>query len=910
MSNAGAYDEETHAAITQEAWRRSVLNPANPDSVIKALNLDRLRLQDKPFEAYWQVTSRPALGILLPDPAPTAFERCKMQEFLLEKNPTVPIEYQLFSKVVDAGSTSDKDELLPIQNWLDRGAILEDDLGWSGATHLATDPHCQAYSNINLDIIRSLNHFYDPWLDKPLVYPITKKAVDWALGYQDSFANTPTLEVRSGNFSYADATEYYYQALTYQGSTVFTVNNSEEDSQTRFIYWSLTFRALGQVVHLLEDMGQPQHTRNASHSGFNSAQRQAFEAFTNARVLGSNIDANGKNILGDYVIGFFENIPDVFSAPPLGNYPAVSFSTPLRFFTTRGTEQTQLNRAGLADYTNRGFFTGGSLPGNTDDPLPPPLGTVYILSVGPRCEGLSANDDRFAIVTCAHYLHSVPDTVVPNYADTLPQGFVVPPLVSDSIFRRAILLYGPQGEPLSVDDHFLQEENAIGVAELITMANLSIPRAVGYATGMLNFFFRGTLKVEPPDDGVVSALNHGAPHQNVNGRTVTSTNYPDISLPFGFEKVRLKVTNTTKDVQESGVQRPAVFQLTGGDKAKLVAVAHFHRNPCYQPDLSGDIVMSNDGSVVPNGCAVAPFQVLKVRSEYPEIVASAEMPIHDGIVDGKELEFDFSLHPIPINATDLFIQVIYRGNLGDEQDGIAVGSYDVAEPTYSTFVNALRYYEYADNGPNHWKSVENAVPSQNNGIKTVSFCIDKKLVMRFHQDGTPQKPDIGVGLLADQFLRVAMLLDQKPHVRKVVSSYPYLSDYATAPVQPDNPVLAYHAGLLPQVNQASTDDARDVNFGSYSAPLRQQFLGINAGDYPIDYQAGYLTTIQTWLDSYGLPVDAVLHPGNPDVYIYYSTPPFALPDSGKFLPFFSKELTSIFGEDPENYCSIGPPGVP
>ncbi len=33
----------------------------------------------------------------------------------------------------------------------------------------------------------------------------------------------------------------------------------------RHAYRATTFRALGDVLHLVQDMGQPQHTRNAAH---------------------------------------------------------------------------------------------------------------------------------------------------------------------------------------------------------------------------------------------------------------------------------------------------------------------------------------------------------------------------------------------------------------------------------------------------------------------------------------------------------------------------------------------------------------------------------------------------------------------------------------------------------------------
>jgi len=58
----------------------------------------------------------------------------------------------------------------------------------------------------------------------------------------------------------------------------------------------------------------------------------------------------------------------------------------------------------------------------------------------------------------------------------------------------------------------------------------------------------------------------------------------------------------------------------------------------------------------------------------------------------QAVTFDFSADPIPVNATDLIVQVVYRGSLGDETDGVAFGSLDLREPTFVTFWNNTDYY--------------------------------------------------------------------------------------------------------------------------------------------------------------------------------------------------------------------------
>jgi len=72
------------------------------------------------------------------------------------------------------------------------------------------------------------------------------------------------------------------------------------------------------------------------------------------------------------------------------------------------------------------------------------------------------------------------------------------------------------------------------------------------------------------------------------------------------------------------------------------------------------------------------------RTQYQEISVSKAKVASAAELNGataSALTFDFSSDPIPINATDLIVQVLYRGQLGLETDGIAVGSFDVKEPS-------------------------------------------------------------------------------------------------------------------------------------------------------------------------------------------------------------------------------------
>jgi hypothetical protein len=96
--------------------------------------------------------------------------------------------------------------------------------------------------------VRSMNHFHDPLEELPDAgYGwFGKSAILWA-------QMAPGMQLPGGYYSWRDARGYYYQALT-------ATNQSVRDE-----YFAKTFRAVGQVMHLVQDMSLPEHARNDGH---------------------------------------------------------------------------------------------------------------------------------------------------------------------------------------------------------------------------------------------------------------------------------------------------------------------------------------------------------------------------------------------------------------------------------------------------------------------------------------------------------------------------------------------------------------------------------------------------------------------------------------------------------------------
>ncbi|WP_319410182.1 hypothetical protein [uncultured Desulfosarcina sp.] len=173
-----------------------------------------------------------------------------------------------------------------------------------------------------------------------------------------------------------------------------------------------------------------------------------------------------------------------------------------------------------------------------------------------------------------------------------------------------------------------------------------IPRAIGYSAALLDYFFRGTIAISPPDAYIYSVIDGGTDQS--------------------FQTIKARLHNTTPDEE----------MLDG----TLVAVARYKRRIDYVPDLSANeppVAVSREASY--SYAVSAPIQIASLGSD-PATAA--------------QFTFDFSADPIPVGITDLFLQVVYQGTLGNETDSaVAVGATDLSEPNHIAAWNLTdRFY--------------------------------------------------------------------------------------------------------------------------------------------------------------------------------------------------------------------------
>jgi hypothetical protein len=168
-------------------------------------------------------------------------------------------------------------------------------------------------------------------------------------------------------------------------------------------------------------------------------------------------------------------------------------------------------------------------------------------------------------------------------------------------------------------------------------AQTLLPRAVGYSAGLLNYFFRGTLEISAPDQCLYGLID-GAGTQE-------------------FTKLKAKVRNTTLN-ETMGV-------------GTLTAVAKYKRRTNYLQDLTNDPPTPDSIEANFSYSVSMPVDISSLSETTPQ-----------------EITFNFTSSPIPAGITDLYLQIVFKGTLGNEADNaIAVGFKDLSEPTHINMFN-------------------------------------------------------------------------------------------------------------------------------------------------------------------------------------------------------------------------------
>jgi hypothetical protein len=488
--------------------------------------------------------------------------------------------------------------------------------------------------------LQALRHFYDPVRNQPLNLnglgePYIVASPDWAL--------EDVQEDASQANSYRDARHHFYAALT---------GLSEVERRKSF---GLMFQSIGHVIHHLQDMAQPQHVRNDVHCDKGICKTLYPHVFAPSQYEKyTDLDSPSDPRLQIRVNLPFQNSAS-FPVYPSANAATVPFKKPRDFWRTTAPGSPITEGKGIAEYTNRNFHSARTIDSSYNSPRVPGVTEWF------------TNNDRIDIQQL------LPGTTLHGTV----RFFDSP--VNDAISGETTTNARALSEAL-LDSDLAEIYSSTNTTGYLVFAlnrftydaahQYLIPRAVAYSAGLINYFFRGQFDVRQPDEGAYAILDHAVENQRNGG---------------GFRKLKVLLKNITPGGTDAS-GKVLTEPIPANANATLIAIVKFHRTACYQPDLSGEY-----------GSAGMNWRFC--RSPAEEIVVSEPHQIPDQINEALQpVVFDFASHPIPIEATDIYLQIVYRGPLGEEADAVIVSTKDISEPTYNYAFTMWDQNMYCANG--------------------------------------------------------------------------------------------------------------------------------------------------------------------------------------------------------------------
>jgi len=377
-----------------------------------------------------------------------------------------------------------------------------------------------------------------------------------------------------------------------------------------------TVRTLGRTLHMIQDMAVPAHTRNdgQGHGHFKSAKGlldllswayaniinitfQSEETFLEIQNrMGSVVGNPFETYVGREIRDLIDDIPSTVSGSPVNHLPRYWDAD-----TYDGDNLPDGSEGGLAEFSNAYFFSPTSIsPGEHDIYHTFPRPNPAELASVPEFRTINGES-----VSCSYKQANVPGKGACHmYLESIIQREL-----RDEFARSGIDVSDPGIRTL--DQGIIDSVCHQDYAEVL------LPKAVAWSSNVLNYFFRGRMKV-----------------------SVTFEGFDDTTYQPIF---KLNVANNTKVLDEYGAETGEFEEMKDGNFV-LVQIAREGGAVYYYP-----AAYPFDGStfVVPANEPVSTDFENPAQYELENFAAT--------LAGDKEIDdFDFTL--------------VYWGGLGEEKD--------------------------------------------------------------------------------------------------------------------------------------------------------------------------------------------------------------------------------------------------
>ncbi|MHB8883413.1 MAG: phospholipase C/P1 nuclease family protein [Thermodesulfovibrionales bacterium] len=487
---------------------------------------------------------------------------------------------------------------------------------------------------------RWLNHFYDPRSGQGLTDMVSgRPSLEWGRDYW------------SNDWNWKKARQFYYFALT---------QSSEDKRQAKY---AAVFRSLGHIIHLIHDLAVPAHVRNDSHpyktDNYFQQQRDMYEKYTNAAISPEN------------------GLPKL----KYDGYPAVDLTTFNNFeaFWIGGGGK------GLAEFTNRSFLSHDT---NIDDakyqaPVPTGEWITKETIIDPWMGSM-----EFEVKYLQGY-------VADNYRPELSSP--ITRLAAFSYFDFEMQKYGYDQRVYSLNNKIHQE-----------YSDFLIPRSVGYSAGLLNYFFRGDIRLEYTTDPTPGYVIANKTDEDMDGLIqILYDNKSDKREVYMSGNFSIKANKSSDifnitspaDAKEPG-KYTLVFKGTMGNEKGAVAgyvtsrlleitppeqfiysLVDASKPDPYFRTVRAKVKNASTSEQMGSGTvqAIAKYKLDTYDAGF--IYSMSASQAIDLSSNAVEIEFNFENDPIPLDVTDLYLEIVFKGTIGSETNAVASGVKDISEPT-------------------------------------------------------------------------------------------------------------------------------------------------------------------------------------------------------------------------------------
>ncbi|MFH1674070.1 MAG: hypothetical protein ABIF87_11695, partial [Pseudomonadota bacterium] len=424
------------------------------------------------------------------------------------------------------------------------------------------------------------------------------------------------------------AREHYYTYLTGKDLQGNVVARTSVELAN---YFAKSLQSLGQVAHLLQDMAVPAHVRNDFKSHLDWAGITPETLFEPKKWVVERFEY------------YVERHPELIMSSSGGNLTAPTLT---KFWDADNYDgqnpgiSLDAQIIGLSEYTNINFASKN---------------TVFAEDF--LVDSDSSNDEHYqpyprkSSTNVQEYIDKelLPETVfipfsnVPDMSYWIKKtgdGESLDHFVKPGYYTRPSWLTIPWLTWFKVFHRtFIIDDKCCD-----DYAKKLLPQAIGYSAALLDYFFRGRLDITHPDRYLYGIADPATKQ---------------------FNEIKLKLKNTTPDEEMGSGELTAVM------KYRLPLNPDF--DPVATPPLDTDYVDYND----PDNYAYSVSQPIQVGA-----ISSAP---------AQEFTFTFS-NPMPTNAVDISLMVVYQGKLGLEKGAVVAQAKDLCEPHNLRFWNATDYF--------------------------------------------------------------------------------------------------------------------------------------------------------------------------------------------------------------------------